>query len=209
MSLSAQIRSNALADPKLLSDILSEKTDRRIDILRRIADVGSISEAARSAGMSYKSAWQAVETLTNLAGTPIVEKVVGGANGGGTQLTATGRLILDLSDELARARRQVLEKYNAADATTPGLLARATASSLQTSMRNQFPARITVMKLGAALVRLILRIDDTHLLKASVTKESAQLLGLAKAWRCLHSPKRRAWRFPAPSPKTPMPLTTT
>ena len=42
MSLSAQIRSNALADPKLLSDILSEKTDRRIDILRRIADVGSI-----------------------------------------------------------------------------------------------------------------------------------------------------------------------
>lgn len=109
MSLSAQIRSNALADPKLLSDILSEKTDRRIDILRRIADVGSISEAARSAGMSYKSAWQAVETLTNLAGTPIVEKVVGGANGGGTQLTATGRLILDLSDELARARRQVLE----------------------------------------------------------------------------------------------------
>ena len=70
MSLSAQIRSNALADPKLLSDILSEKTDRRIDILRRIADVGSISEAARSAGMSYKSAWQAVETLTNLAGTP-------------------------------------------------------------------------------------------------------------------------------------------
>ena len=107
MSLSAQIRSNALADPKLLSDILSEKTDRRIDILRRIADVGSISEAARSAGMSYKSAWQAVETLTNLAGTPIVEKVVGGANGGGTQLTATGRLILDLSDELARARRQV------------------------------------------------------------------------------------------------------
>ena len=109
MSLSAQIRSNALADPKLLSDILSEKTDRRIDILRRIADVGSISEAARSAGMSYKSAWQAVETLTNLAGTPIVEKVVGGANGGGTQLTATGRLILDLSDELARARRRVLE----------------------------------------------------------------------------------------------------
>ena len=98
MSLSAQIRSNALADPKLLSDILSEKTDRRIDILRRIADVGSISEAARSAGMSYKSAWQAVETLTNLAGTPIVEKVVGGANGGGTQLTATGRLILDLSN---------------------------------------------------------------------------------------------------------------
>lgn len=203
MSLSAQIRSNALADPKLLSDILSEKTDRRIDILRRIADVGSISEAARSAGMSYKSAWQAVETLTNLAGTPIVEKVVGGANGGGTQLTATGRLILDLSDELARARRQVLEKYNAADATAPGLLARATASSLQTSMRNQFPARITVMKLGAALVRLILRIDDTHLLKASVTKESAQLLGLREGMEVLALTKATGVEISSAFPEDP------
>lgn len=199
MSLSAQIRSNALADPKLLSDILSEKTDRRIDILRRIADVGSISEAARSAGMSYKSAWQAVETLTNLAGTPIVEKVVGGANGGGTQLTATGRLILDLSDELARARRQVLEKYNAADATAPGLLARATASS----MRNQFPARITVMKLGAALVRLILRIDDTHLLKASVTKESAQLLGLREGMEVLALTKATGVEISSAFPEDP------
>ena len=198
MSLSAQIRSNALADPKLLSDILSEKTDRRIDILRRIADVGSISEAARSAGMSYKSAWQAVETLTNLAGTPIVEKVVGGANGGGTQLTATGRLILDLSDELARARRQVLEKYNAADATAPGLLARATASSLQTSMRNQFPARITVMKLGAALVRLILRIDDTHLLKAS-----AQLLGLREGMEVLALTKATGVEISGSFPEDP------
>ena len=203
MSLSAQIRSNALADPKLLSDILSEKTDRRIDILRRIADVGSISEAARSAGMSYKSAWQAVETLTNLAGTPIVEKVVGGANGGGTQLTATGRLILDLSDELARARRQVLEKYNAADATAPGLLARATASSLQTSMRNQFPARITVMKLGAALVRFILRIDDTHLLKASVTKESAQLLGLREGMEVLALTKATGVEISGAFPEDP------
>ena len=48
MSLSAQIRSNALADPKLLSDILSEKTDRRIDILRRIADVGSDLKSLQS-----------------------------------------------------------------------------------------------------------------------------------------------------------------
>ena len=180
MSLSAQIRSNALADPKLLSDILSEKTDRRIDILRRIADVGSISEAARSAGMSYKSAWQAVETLTNLAGTPIVEKVVGGANGGGTQLTATGRLILDLSDELARAPRQVLEKYNAADATAPGLL-----------------------KLGAAMVRLILRIDDTHLLKASVTKESAQLLGLREGMEVLALTKATGVEISSAFPEDP------
>ena len=60
-----------------------QATDKRLDILRRIGANGSISEAARSAGVSYKAAWQALETLSNLAGTPLVEKVVGGAGGGG------------------------------------------------------------------------------------------------------------------------------
>ena len=55
------------------------KTDKRIDILRRLQDAGSISEAARRAGVSYKAAWQAIDILSNLAGTPLVEKVVGGA----------------------------------------------------------------------------------------------------------------------------------
>ena len=63
-----------------------EATDKRLDILQRIGEVGSISEAARRAGVSYKAAWQAIDILSNLAGTPLVEKVVGGAGGGGAQL---------------------------------------------------------------------------------------------------------------------------
>ena len=43
-----------------------EVADKRLDILRRIGEVGSISEAARGAGVSYKAAWQALETLSNL-----------------------------------------------------------------------------------------------------------------------------------------------
>jgi molybdate transport system regulatory protein len=66
-----------------LADALGHgASDKRIDILRRIGEAGSISEAARAAGVSYKAAWQAVETLTNLAGTAVVEKIVGGSGGG-------------------------------------------------------------------------------------------------------------------------------
>lgn len=191
------------ADPKRLAGILSEQTDRRVDILRRIADVGSISEAARSAGVSYKAAWQAVETLTNLAGAPLVEKVVGGARGGGTRLTDAGRMILDLSDELARARRVILERYSRTGGVMPELLNRASASSLRTSMRNQIPAKIEVMKLGSALVRLILRIDDTHLLRASVTKESAQLLGLREGMEVLALMKATGVEISANFPENP------
>lgn len=52
-----------------ISDALSQNVvDKRIDVLQRIKQYGSISEAARSAGISYKAAWQAIETLSALAG---------------------------------------------------------------------------------------------------------------------------------------------
>ena len=62
-----------IADPTILAAHMSELADKRIDILRRVGDVGSISEAARRAGVSYKAAWQAIETLSNIAGGPLVE----------------------------------------------------------------------------------------------------------------------------------------
>jgi hypothetical protein len=53
--------------------------DKRIDVLRAVGASGSISQAARDCGVSYKAAWQAIDTLTNLAGAVLVERVVGGA----------------------------------------------------------------------------------------------------------------------------------
>lgn len=191
-------------DPAGIAGILSEQTDKRIDILRRISDVGSISEAARSAGVSYKAAWQAIDTLTNLAGAPLVEKAVGGAGGGGTRLTDTGRMVLDLADELARARRIVLERFTHYDsvAGTPATtLSRLSSSTLQTSMRNQFPAKIERIKIGSALVRLILRLDDTHLIRASVTQESSQLLGLRPGMEVLALTKATGVEISADFPK--------
>ena len=186
------------ANPILLADLLNEQIDKRIDILRRIDDVGSISQAARGAGVSYKAAWQAIETLGNLAGGPLVEKVVGGARGGGTKLTATGREVLELVDELARARAEVLARFRARGSSA---FERIGSTTLQTSLRNQFPATIVKMKIGSALVRLTLRIDDTHLLRASVTKESAQLLGLAEGKSVLALTKATGVEITADFPK--------
>ncbi len=55
--------------------------DKRIELLRLVGERGSISQAARAAGVSYKAAWQAIHTLTNLAGEPLVDASVGGARG--------------------------------------------------------------------------------------------------------------------------------
>ena len=82
--------SQLVAAPIALTRQLEQLVDKRINILRRIHETGSISEAARLSNVSYKAAWQALETLTNLAGVPLVEKEVGGSKGGGTKLTAAG-----------------------------------------------------------------------------------------------------------------------
>ena len=67
-------------------------SDKRIEVLRKIGETGSISQAARENGISYKAAWQAIDTLTNLTGVILVEKVVGGVGGGGAKLTEEGKL---------------------------------------------------------------------------------------------------------------------
>lgn len=164
-----------VAAPIALTRQLEQLVDKRINVLRRIHETGSISEAARLSGVSYKAAWQALETLTNLAGVELVQKEVGGSKGGGTKLTEAGLTVLELSEELTRAREAVLTSF--ASRVTPELVPLSSAT-LRTSMRNQFPVDVERLERGPALVRVHLRIDAVNELKAILTQESAQLLGL-------------------------------
>ena len=173
--------SQLVAAPIALTRQLEQLVDKRINILRRIHETGSISEA-RLSNVSYKAAWQALETLTNLAGVPLVEKEVGGSKGGGTKLTAAGVTVLELSEKLTQARESVLMQF--ASRVTPELVPLSSAT-LRTSMRNQFPVTIMHIARGPALVRVHMRIDDVNNLKATLTQESAQLLGLNQGDKAL------------------------
>ena len=178
-----------LAAPIALTRQLEQLVDKRINILRRIHETGSISEAARLANVSYKAAWQAIETLGNLAGAPLVEKAVGGSHGGGTQLTATGVTVLELSERLALAREKVFEEFSSR--ALPQLVP-VGAATLRTSMRNQFPVTVRHITRGPAMVHLLLEIDSENSLKAVLTQESAQLLGITTGSKILALAKATA-----------------
>jgi molybdate transport system regulatory protein len=157
-----------------LADVLGhEASDKRIDILRRIGQVGSISEAARGAGVSYKAAWQALETLTNLAGIPLVDKAVGGTGGGGAVLTAAGQQVLQAAQAMAEARRQVLDQLATAS-NAPGRAVLA----LRTSMRNQFPCTVTAITKKAGFVRVALTAKGGTVFHSKITSASAELFEL-------------------------------
>lgn len=162
------------AAPAIVTALAQPLADKRIEILRHIVGHGSISQAAREAGVSYKAAWQAIDTLTNLAGVTLVERAVGGAGGGGAQVTPAGRQLLDAADALDAARREVLQRL-AGGAAAPALPRLA----VRTSMRNQLPCRVAALSRSGHLVRVALALADGGRLVSSITHESAELLGLA------------------------------
>lgn len=165
--------------PLSLSDALGHAlTDKRIDILRQIGACGSISQAGRAVGVSYKAAWQAVDTLTNLAGTPLVARAVGGAGGGGAQLTEAGRQLLAAADAMAQARGAVLQRWQSTPHAGPALARLA----VRTSMRNQLPCVVERLAVHGQIAQVHLRLEgdgaEAVSLAARITRESAQLLGL-------------------------------
>ena len=147
-------------------------SDRRIGILRQIGALGSISRAARAVGVSYKAAWQAVDTLTNLAGVALVERVVGGAGGGGARLTPAGLELLAAADAMAQARSAVLQR----------LKQPAPRLGVKTSMRNQWPCVVESVERLGPIARVHLQAAEpgavTLSLASRITTESAELLGL-------------------------------
>lgn len=62
----------------------------RVVLLERVQQFGSISQAAKSMGMSYKHAWDLVDSMNRQADQPLVSKSSGGKRGGGTTLTERG-----------------------------------------------------------------------------------------------------------------------
>ena len=154
-----------------------EATDKRLDILQRIGEVGSISEAARGANVSYKAAWQALETLSNLAGAPLVEKAVGGCGGGGARLTQAGTQLLEAAQLLKQARSSVLSTLEQRAGNTLSLSG-LVGLGLRTSMRNQLPCTIQSITQTAGTARVQLVLANGAALVSKITIESAELLGL-------------------------------
>ena len=62
----------------------------RVVLLERIREHGSISAAARSMEMSYRHAWELVDSMDRQSRSPVVVKSTGVRGGGGALLTDTG-----------------------------------------------------------------------------------------------------------------------
>jgi molybdate transport system regulatory protein len=177
-------------------DVLSSNTtDKRVEVLRSLDQAGSISEAARVNGISYKAAWQAIETLSNLAGVALVEKAVGGSGGGGARLSSAGIQVLKAADLLHAARKQAIASIRQGTNDQPLNLAGIAAVNLRTSMRNQLPCTVKAIELTPGSARVTLSLADCQDINARITLESLELLDLTVGMQALALFKATAVRI--------------
>ncbi|MBP8005619.1 MAG: LysR family transcriptional regulator [Acinetobacter sp.] len=67
----------------------------KAELLEAIQRTGSISQAAKCMNMSYRRAWQLVETMNQCFRSNLVETQTGGTHGGGAVVTELGQLVLN------------------------------------------------------------------------------------------------------------------
>jgi molybdate transport system regulatory protein len=176
-----------MADPAALSaTIMLQKSPagrvgaERIALLRAISETGSISGAARQVGLSYKSAWGAVQVLNNLFDRPLVLASPGGRDGGVTDVTDAGMAVITAFEaaeaELAGAFARLEAGLSAAQAASLKPLLWGIA--MKTSARNALRGTVKSVKLDAVSAEVILTIADGVEIVSTITAESAADLGL-------------------------------
>ncbi len=152
----------------------------RIALLAAIGETGSITSAAKAVGISYKGAWDAIDTMNNLAGEPLVVRLTGGKGGGGTTLTPRAMKLIQTFRAVEREHRRFLERAGAAIgegfATDWDLIGRI---GVKTSARNQFYGTVSAIERGTVNDEVSLALPGGHTIVAVLTHESTEALGLA------------------------------
>ena len=158
---------------------------RRMALLAAIHEHGSISAAARHIDLSYKAAWDAIDTMNNLSNEPLVLRTTGGQRGGGALLTPCAIEILELYQQLDEAHQRFMQHLAKAKPGSDKILGLLKTMMVQTSARNNFAGTITKITLGAVNAEVALDIGSTQPIIASITCESVESMGLKEGTRAL------------------------
>lgn len=146
---------------------------QRIALLEQIAEQGSITRAAKAAGMSYKAAWDAIDELNNLADQPLVTRSVGGKGGGGARLTPSGERLLHLHQRLLAIQAEVLQAAD--DDADLQMLGRL---MLRTSARNQLSGRVRAIHPRGGNDLIDIELPGEVPIQAQITRSSTAHLQL-------------------------------
>lgn len=152
---------------------------RMLTLLRAIEETGSINQAAKLAGLSYKGAWQIIERANNIAPKVLITTATGGSKGGGTCLTAAGQALLDLFTRLERQHEAFLAELNHKLTCDSELMLLLKPLTIKTSATSQLFGRVIEIVPGAVNCEVHIELKGGENIVASVTLDEWWSLSLS------------------------------
>lgn len=159
--------------------------DVRIALLEQIDQTGSITQAAKAVGISYKTAWDAVDGMKNLFGEPLVESASGGKGGGGTRLTESARRLVQTYRLIQQEHKWFIAALSDGIGDFQNSYQLIRRLSMKSSARNQFFGKVTAIRGGSVNAEVELALNGEDKIAAIITHESLENLGLtigSEAW---------------------------
>jgi molybdate transport system regulatory protein len=152
----------------------------RISLLEKINELGSISSAAKAAGISYKTAWHLVNMMNNLSEKPLVDRMTGGKGGGGTVLTREGKKIVEQFRIVQEEHRKFLQNLEGRLGDANNLYQFLKRISMKISARNVFSGTVETITRGAVNAEVILLLKGETRITSVITNGAVDNLGLTK-----------------------------
>jgi len=150
----------------------------RIALLEKINELGSITQAAKGVGVSYKTAWEMVNQINNLAAVPLVDRATGGKGGGGASLTTAGHEVLEQFRVVQEEHRKFLKNLDQRLGDTANLCQFLRRISMKVSARNVFNGTVASITKGAVNAEVTLGLKGDTSITAVVTNGAIDNLGL-------------------------------
>ncbi len=150
----------------------------RIALLEKIDGLGSITQAAKAMGISYKTAWEMVSQINNLSSSLLVKRSSGGKGGGGASLTSAGHEVLEQFRVVQEEHCRFLKNLNLRLGDTSNLCQFLRRISMKVSARNVFNGTVASITKGAVNAGVTLGLKGDTSIIAVVTNGAIENLGL-------------------------------
>jgi len=150
----------------------------RIELLKIIEKTGSMNAAAKEMKMSYKAAWERVNSMNALADEPLITRTTGGRGGGGTTLTSYAHQLIETYERLREVHAKFIDRFAEAGGDADRLEAILNRTFLTTSARNQLPSKVKSITQDELSTNLELSLFGDVSLISSITAKSAKDMAL-------------------------------
>lgn len=152
--------------------------EKRIHLLQAIKESGSITTAAKQVGISYKTAWEAIDTMNNLSSKPLVVRTIGGTGGGGTSLTPYGEEIINNYAFFKQEYERLLKALSAMAEFNMDHIKNLQRIAMQISARNQLMGKIGEIKQAKVNAEISIVLKSGVVLISTITNSAIEEMGL-------------------------------